>query len=102
MRTISSNSVYFGFQPRSRIAFSELATSTAGSPERRGCTSAGIGCPVTRRADSITSRHAEALSITKVVDERTKVVAPIFRRFGVLSRASSAKRWASARSETWM
>src|ERR1019366_5190080 len=55
VRTIASSSVYFGFQPNSSTAFSELATSTAGSPGRLGCSSAGIGWPVTRRTDSITS-----------------------------------------------
>jgi hypothetical protein len=66
VRTMSSSWVYFGFQPSSRIAFSELATSTAGSPGRRGCTSAGIAMPghAPRRFNHLA--HAESLPVAQV------------------------------------
>ena len=45
-------SAYRGFQPSTLLAFSEDATSWAGSPARRGAISAGMGC---HRATSTTS-----------------------------------------------
>ena len=57
-------SQYYGARDRENLskalhtafAFSLEATSRAGSPARRGVSTAGIGCPVTLRAVSITSR----------------------------------------------
>src|SRR6202008_2982323 len=54
--TMSSSFEYSGVHPSSLPIFSELAIRTAGSPGRRGTSTTGIGWPVTRRADSITSR----------------------------------------------
>ena len=53
--TMVFRSLYCGFHPSTRMAFSEEAISWAGSPARRGATLAGIGCPVTARATSTTS-----------------------------------------------
>src|SRR5699024_6217703 len=53
--TMVSRSAYWGFQPRTVLAFSEEATSWAGSPARRGEIWAGMGWPVTFRATSTTS-----------------------------------------------
>ena len=43
-------------QPSSDWIFADEATSTAGSPARRGPTSAAMSMPVTSRHTSITSR----------------------------------------------
>ena len=51
-----ARSVRVGCHPNARLAASLEATSTAGSPSRRGATTVGIGCPVTDRHASITSR----------------------------------------------
>src|SRR6185295_16410798 len=61
-------SANFACQPSSFLIFSELATSTAGSPGRLGDSLAGMGCPVTwRTVDHFA--HAETLAVTEVVDE---------------------------------
>ena len=52
---ISSRLSCIGFQPRILFAFSLEATSLAGSPARRSVSIAGIECPVTVLAVSITS-----------------------------------------------
>ena len=99
---MSSSWVYFGFQPRSVSIFAELAIKTEGSPGRRGSSSTGIGCPVTRRADSTTSRTEKAMSVAQVVNHP---VSPIERLKGqqmrlgqiryvdVVANAGAVRRW---------
>ncbi|MDP9846630.1 hypothetical protein J2853_005841 [Streptosporangium lutulentum] len=53
--TMSRTDGCSGFHPSSRWIFSDEATSTAGSPARRSCTTAGISCPVTSRQTDRTS-----------------------------------------------
>ena len=68
------------------------ATSLAGSPARRGVSTAGMGCPVTLRAVSITSR--------------TEYPIPFPRLKILLSppciRYCTARMCACAKSVTWM
>src|SRR5215217_3474892 len=56
LERISSMLSCSGSQPSSRFIFSEDATRRAESPGRRGSSCTGMGCPVTRRAVSITWR----------------------------------------------
>ena len=58
--------------------FSELATNTAGSPERRGASTAGILSPVTLRATSMTS-HTESVATSQVANQLRVLVQFIQR-----------------------
>src|ERR1035438_8364998 len=62
----------------------------------------GFGCPVTRRADSMTSRTLKPLPLPKLYIRGLKLQALESAACWVLPSASSAKRCASARSATWM
>ncbi len=77
---MSSSWVYFGFQPSSVSIFAEVAIKTAGSPALRGNCSTGIGWPVTRRADSTTSPHREALPVSEVVDHPVTLIECLKRQ----------------------
>ena len=87
LRTIVSTSECRGSHPSRRLIFSELATSTAESPGRRGDSTALIARPLTLRAMSITSRTLNPLPLPKLQISRE-----------CLSSPSSASRWAVARS----
>ena len=89
--TMVASSVRSGCQPSSVRARSAEATSTAGSPGRRGAGSVGIGRPVTVRQVSITSRTEKPLPLPRL---------NTWCRPGSAYR--SASRCASARSSTWM
>ena len=77
-----------GFQPSTVRAFSEDAINVSGSPGRRSAFSAGISLPVTLRAASRIWRFENP-----VEDPRLKAVDSL-----PLRRYSTAKRWASAKS----
>jgi hypothetical protein len=87
-----SRSPLRGRQPRSRAAAPADATSTAGSPGRRGNRRSGIGAPDT-------SRHTASTSATDLPcpPPRLNTCTP-----GTASSRSSASRCASHRSATWM
>ena len=88
---IYSRSLHCGFHPSMEAAFSMPATNTAGSPARRGCSTAGIACPVMRRAAWMISRTEKPLPLPKLI----RWLSP------PCSRYSSASRCACARSSTW-
>ena len=89
---ISSRLACTGFQPRTFFAFSLDAISFAGSPPRLGDYTAGIGCPVTLRAVSITSLTVNPTPFPRL---NTSLAPPLARYF-------TASMCASARSVTWI
>ena len=60
---IVCRSLWAGCQPRSRVILRDAATRFDGSPGRRSDISAGIGCPVTLRANSRISRTELPVSV---------------------------------------
>src|SRR4051812_22082921 len=91
--TISRRSWSRGFHPSSAAIRVELATSTAGSPARRGPILTGIARLVTERATSIT-----CLTLYPAPPQPRLYAPPAWPR----ARASSASTWARDRSLTWM
>ena len=59
-----------GFQPSTWRIFSELATSTAGSPARLGDSTTAISRPVIFRATSIISRTLNPLPLPRLQIKR--------------------------------
>ena len=85
-------SSYFGFQPRTVFAFSDDATSCAGSPARRAAISHLIGLPTTFSAVSMISLTVKPTPLPRL----NTLFSPPFIRY------SAAKMCADARSVTWM
>lgn len=77
---MNSRSGYCGTQPSSWRMRSDEATSTAGSPGRRGPTTAGIGCPVTRHAVSTTSLTGVTRAVAQVAAARAELVNRLQRQ----------------------
>ena len=77
VRTMSSSWVYFGFQPSSRMAFSELAIRKAGSPARRGQNFRrdGMAGDAAGRLNDLAD--AESLAVAQVEDQ------PVIRVEGI-------------------
>jgi hypothetical protein len=89
---MSLTSGNFGFQPNVRFSLSEFATSTAGSPARRGPISCGTFSPVISSTARITYSTERP---TPVPTLNTSDPPPA-------SNFSIAATCASAKSVTWM
>ena len=76
-------SLYCGFHPSTRMAFSEEAISWAGSPARRGATLAGIGCPGDRSGHVHHLFDGEADAVAQIKDVVLPALHQVIQRQNV-------------------